>query len=48
MSMKIYDEEKMFRIDVYSKLIEAEEQINEGKVLDGDVSLKSIREKYDV
>lgn len=47
MSMKMY-EEKMFMLDVYSKLISAEEQLSEGKVLDGDVSLKSIREKFKV
>jgi len=47
MSMKMY-EEKMFMIDVYSKLIASEEQLTEGKVLDADVSLKSIREKYSV
>jgi len=47
MSMKMY-EEKMFMLDVYSKLNEAEEQIMQGKVLDGDASLKSIREKYNV
>ncbi|NLO42020.1 MAG: type II toxin-antitoxin system Phd/YefM family antitoxin, partial [Bacteroidales bacterium] len=34
MSMKIY-EEKMLMLDVYSKLIAAEEQIKEGKMLDG-------------
>jgi len=47
MSMKIY-EEKMFMSDVYRKLNEAEEQLAEGKILDGDESLKSIREKYNV
>jgi hypothetical protein len=47
MSMKLY-EEKMFLLDVYSKLIAAEEQLAEGKVLNGDASLKSIREKYNV
>lgn len=47
MSMKLY-EEKMFILDVYSKLIAAEEQLAEGKVLDGDASLKGIREKYNV
>ncbi|WHH59695.1 type II toxin-antitoxin system prevent-host-death family antitoxin [Petroclostridium sp. X23] len=47
MSMEMY-EEKMFMLDVYSKLIAAEEQLKEGKVLDGDASLKSIREKYNV
>jgi PHD/YefM family antitoxin component YafN of YafNO toxin-antitoxin module len=47
MSMKMY-EEKMYMLDVYNKLSEAEEQLKEGKVLDGDASLKSIREKYHV
>lgn len=47
MSMKLY-EEKMFMLEVYSKLIAAEEQIAEGKILDGDTSLKKIREKYNV
>ncbi len=47
MSMKMY-EEKMFMLDVYSKLNAAEEQLAEGKVLDGDASLKSVREKYNV
>jgi len=47
MSMKMY-EEKMFMLDVYSKLIAAEEQLAEGKVLDGAASLKSIKEKYNV
>jgi len=31
-----------------NKFIAAEEQLAEGKVLDADVSLKSIREKYNV
>lgn len=47
MSMEIY-EEKMFMADVYRKLNVAEEQLAEGKILDGDASLKSIREKYNV
>ncbi|MDD4665107.1 MAG: type II toxin-antitoxin system prevent-host-death family antitoxin [Clostridia bacterium] len=47
MSMKMY-EEKMFMLDVYNKLIASEEQITEGKILDGDNSLKSIRKKYNV
>ncbi len=47
MSMKLF-EEKMFMLDVYNKLIAAEEQIAEGKVLAGNTSLKSIREKYNV
>jgi PHD/YefM family antitoxin component YafN of YafNO toxin-antitoxin module len=47
MSVKMY-EEKLFMLDVYNKLTAAEAQIAEGKVLDGDTSLKSIREKYNV
>jgi PHD/YefM family antitoxin component YafN of YafNO toxin-antitoxin module len=47
MSMKMY-EEKMFMLDVYSKLNAAEAQLAEGKGLDGDASLKSVREKYNV
>lgn len=47
MSMKLY-EEKLFMLDVYKKLEEAEEQIAEGKLLDGEVSLKKLREKYSV
>lgn len=47
MSVKIY-EEKLFMLDVYSKLDAAEAQIAEGKVQDAESSLKSIREKYHV
>lgn len=47
MSMKTY-EKKMFMSDVYRKLNAAEEQLTEGKILDGDESIKSIREKYNV
>jgi PHD/YefM family antitoxin component YafN of YafNO toxin-antitoxin module len=47
MSVKMY-EEKLFTLDVYNKLAAAEAQIAQGKVLDGDTSLKSIREKYNV
>ncbi|NLU10792.1 MAG: type II toxin-antitoxin system Phd/YefM family antitoxin [Tepidanaerobacter acetatoxydans] len=47
MSMKLY-EEKLFILDVYSKLIAAEEQLAGGKVLDGATSLKRIRDKYNV
>ena len=45
--MKRY-EEKKFLLDVYHKLAEAEKELAEGKVLDGDASLQSIREKYNV
>ncbi len=47
MSVKVY-ERKLFMLDVYNKLAAAEAQIAEGKVLDGDASLRSIREKYNV
>ena len=47
MSMEFY-EEKMFMLDMYNKLIAAEEQIKAGKVLGGDASIKAIREKYNV
>ncbi len=47
MSMKMYDE-KLFMLDVNNKLAAAEVQIAEGKVIYGDTSLKSIREKYNV
>ena len=42
------DEEQMFMLDVYKKLAEAEKQLSEGKVLDGEDSLRSLREKYNV
>jgi PHD/YefM family antitoxin component YafN of YafNO toxin-antitoxin module len=45
MSMETY-EKNMFLSTVYGKLEEAEKQFAEGKVLDGDESLKSIRLKY--
>lgn len=47
MSMETY-KKKLFMNDVYEKLIEAEEQIKEGKVLDGYESLKNLRKKYNV
>lgn len=47
MSVEMY-EKKLFILDVYNKLAVAEAQIAEGKVLDADISLKRIREKYNV
>ena len=44
MSVKVY-EEKMFMLDIYNKLVAAEAQVAEGKVLDGGDSLKSISGK---
>ena len=47
MSMEVY-KKKMFMLDVYDRLLAAEEQIKSGKTLDADASIKSIREKFDV
>lgn len=47
MSIEMY-EKKMAMLDVYEKLDAAEEQVRQGKVLDADEGLKSIREKYNV
>jgi PHD/YefM family antitoxin component YafN of YafNO toxin-antitoxin module len=44
MSVNAY-EEKLYMLDVYSKLEAAEKQIAEGKVLDADESLLRIQEK---
>ncbi len=45
MSMKAY-EEKMYLMDVYAKLAEAEDQIREGKLVDARQALKELRTKY--
>ena len=47
MSMEVY-RQKMFILDIYDKLMAAEEEIKTGKILDADFSVKSIREKYNV
>jgi PHD/YefM family antitoxin component YafN of YafNO toxin-antitoxin module len=47
MSVRMY-EEKLYMLDIYNKLAADETQIAEGKELEGDSSLKSIREKYNV
>ncbi len=43
MSVKMY-EEKLYMLDIYNKLAAAEAQVAKGKVLDSDVSIKSIRD----
>ena len=43
MSMEMY-EQKMFLLEAYAKLAAAEQQVQEGKVLDTGDGLKSIRE----
>lgn len=47
MSMKAY-EEKMYLLDVYAKLAEAEEEARTGKITDARSALKSLRAKYDL
>ena len=47
MSMELY-ERKMLLLDAYSKLADAEAQVSEGKLLDAENSLKSMREHYNV
>lgn len=45
MSMKTY-EEKMWILDVYAKLAEAENEIREGKTVDARTALKELRVKH--
>ena len=45
MSMKAY-EEKMWLLDAYAKLEEAEEDIRSGRMVEAHSSLKALREKY--
>ena len=45
MSMQAY-EEKLCLLDVYEKLAEAEEDLEQGRTLDARGDLKSLREKY--
>ena len=47
MSARLY-EEKLFLMDVHSKLKASETQIAEGKVMDADKSLALIRGEFDV
>ena len=45
MSMKAY-EEKMYLLDVYAKLAEAEEEIRAGKTTDARQALRKLRAKH--
>ena len=45
MSMKAY-EEKMYLLDVYAKLADAEEEVRTGQVTEGRQSLKALRAKH--
>ena len=47
MSMEMYEKE-MFLLDAYTKLADAEEQVKQGKLLDAEKELESLREKYNV
>ena len=47
MSMKAY-EEKMWLLDVYGKLAQAEAQIRNGESIDAKAALNSLREELDV
>ena len=45
MSMKTY-EEKMWLIDAYAKLAEAEDDLRSGRTVDARASLKALREAH--
>ena len=45
MSMKAY-EEKMYLLDVYAKLADAEEEVRTGQVTEARQELKSLRAKH--
>ena len=45
MSMKAY-EEKMWLLDVYAKLAEAENEVRGGKTVDARTALKELRAKH--
>ena len=47
MSVKMY-EEKMYLLNVYSKLAEAEADISSGSIKNAKESLQSIRERHNV
>ena len=47
MSMKAY-EEKIWMLDVYAKLAEAEQELQNGEGVDARTALKALREKYHV
>lgn len=47
MSMKAY-EEKMYLLDVYAKLADAEEEVRTGQVTEARQSLKALRLKHEL
>ncbi|HIV26361.1 MAG TPA: type II toxin-antitoxin system Phd/YefM family antitoxin [Candidatus Ornithocaccomicrobium faecavium] len=44
MSAEVYDRIRL--VSVYEKLMEAEADIDEGRVMEGSASLRKLREKY--
>ena len=46
MSAEVYDRIRL--VSVYEKLMEAEADIEEGRVLEGSASLRRLREKYGI
>lgn len=46
MSMKVY-REKLMMLDIYEKLLAAEDEIKAGKMSDARISLAEMRKKYD-
>jgi hypothetical protein len=47
MDIDLY-EERFYLTNMYEKLLEAEQQVKEGRVRDAEESLRLIREKYAV
>ena len=46
MSTEVYDRIRLF--SVYEKLMEAEADIEEGRVMEGSASLRKLKEKYEL
>ena len=46
MSAEVYDRIRL--VSVYEKLMEAEADIDEGRVMEGSASLRKLREKYEL
>ena len=47
MSMKVY-REKLMMLDVYDKLLAAEDEVKAGKLSDARISLEEIRRKHEL
>ncbi len=46
MSIEVYDRIRL--VSVYEKLMEAEADIEEGRVMEGSASLRKLKEKYEL